>query len=311
MNPSSLEIHISAVQRQKNKEFIQMKNFAYRIPLFLAAILLVSSCTEIVEIELGSTYKRLVVHGIITSDSLNHGVELTTTTDYFFNENPPPVQQATVSVAFNDTIIYLEEIANRPGIYKSSRPFRGEPGVTYFLEISDVDIDEDGDTENYAAETTMPEIAKADSITLTRFVTPFFSGYQVALWSPDPPGVNYYNYKLFLNGAPINRRLSDYTVQPDDFFNNNYAAGLPVGFLNDDDEDETINPGAIITLEINSITEDYYNFIVDAQSEIFGNNPLFSGPPANVPTNITNNAVGIFAAYSIDRISAVLASPEL
>jgi hypothetical protein len=282
----------------------------YKIPLFLTAIFLASSCTEIIEIELDSTYKRLVVHGIITSDSLNHGVELTTTADYFFNENPPPVQNATVSVAFNDTIIYLEEIATRPGIYKAPHPFRGEPGVTYFLEISNVDIDEDGNTEYYTAESTMPEIAPADSITLTRFVTPFFSSYQVALWSPDPPDVNYYNYKIFLNGAPINRRLSDYTVQPDEFFNNNYVAGLPVGFLNDDDEDEAITPGDIITLEINSIPEAYYNFIIDAQSEIFGNNPLFSGPPANVPTNITNNAVGIFAAYSIDRVSTVLTIPE-
>ncbi len=287
-----------------------MKLPGYKMTFFLAAMLLASSCTEIIEIELDSTYKRLVVHGIITSDSLNHGVELTTTTDYFLNESPPPVQNATVSVAFSDTIIYLKEIANRPGIYKSPHPFRGEPGVTYFLEISDVDIDEDGNTEIYKAETTMPEIAQADSITLTRFVTPFFSGYQVALWSPDPPGINYYNYKLFLNGAPIHRRLSDYTVQPDEFINNNYIAGLPVGFLNDDDEDEVINPGDIITLEVNSIPEEYYNFIIDAQSEIFGNNPLFSGPPANVPTNITNNAVGIFAAYSIERVSTVLSSPD-
>jgi hypothetical protein len=282
-----------------------MKIHRYRIPLFLAAMLLATSCTEIIEIELDSTYKRLVVYGIITSDSLHHGVELTTTTDYFFNDNPPPVQHATVSVTFKDTVVYLEESANRPGIYKSPHAFRGEPGVTYSLEISDVDIDEDGDTEYYAAETTMPEIAKADSIALIRFITPFFSGYQVALWSPDPPGVNYYNYKLFRNGAPINRRLSDYTVQPDDFFNNNYVAGLPVGFLNDDDEGEVIAPGDIVALEINSIPEEYYSFIVDAQSEIFGNNPLFSGPPANVPSNITNNAVGIFAAYSIDRVSNV------
>ena len=280
------------------------------IPLFLTAMFLASSCTEIIEIELDSTFKRLVVHGIITSDSLHHGVELTTTTDYFFNENPPPVQQATVSFAFNDTIIYLEELANRPGIYKSPHAFRGEPGVIYSLEIRDVDIDEDGAPEYYAAETTMPEIAKADSIALIRFVTPFFSSYQVALWSPDPPGVNYYNYKLFRNGEPINKRLSDYTVQPDEFFNNNYVAGLPIGFLNDDDEDEVINPGDIVTLEINSIPEEYYNFIIDAQSEIFGNNPLFSGPPANVPTNMNNNAVGIFAAYSIDRISTVLSIPE-
>ncbi len=280
-----------------------------KILLLLFALPVFVACTEIIEIELDSTYSRLVVFGTITTDSIHHQVTLTSTTDYFYNEPSPAVENASVSVAFDDTLIFLEESFTQPGIYLFPDAFRGVPGTTYYLEIQDVDIDQNGVSELYDAETTMPNIAKADSIRLQKFITPFFSGYQIALWSPEPSGLHYYNYKLIRNGVLINRRLSDYTVQTDEFFNNNYISGIPVGFLNDEDENEVIKSGDTVTLEINSITEDYYTFIIDAQSEIFGNNPLFSGPPANVPSHISNGAVGIFTAYSIDMVSKVASTP--
>ena len=283
--------------------------FHRKILLLLFVLPVFISCTEIIDIKLDSTYSRLVVFGTITTDSLRHEVMLTSTTDYFYNEPPPALENASVSVAFDDTILFLEESMVQPGTYLFPDAFRGVPGTTYSLEIRDVDIDKDGATELYNAETSMPDIARADSIRLQKFITPFFSGYQVALWSPEPSGLHYYNYKLLRNGILINKRLSDYTVQTDEFFKNDYISGIPVGFLNDDEENEVINPGDTVTLEINSITESYYNFIVDAQSEIFGNNPLFSGPPANVPSNISNGATGIFTAYSIDTVSVEATIP--
>ncbi len=65
-------------------------------------------------------------------------------------------------------------------------------------------------------------------------------------------------------------------------------------------------PGDTVTLELNSIDQAYYDFVGDAQLEIWGNNPLFSGPPANVRSNIDNDAIGIFTAYSIERASAIV-----
>ncbi|MDF1572385.1 MAG: DUF4249 domain-containing protein [Bacteroidales bacterium] len=267
------------------------------------------SCTEIVDIELDSTYTRLVVYGTITTDSIRHEVELTTTTDYFFSEAPPKVDNATVTVSYEGTTMTLQTTTERPGTYFFPEALRGEPGVQYDLLIENVDVDQDGITETYSASTVMPGILPPDSISVQKFISPFFSGYQVAIWSPDPPGVNYYNFKLWRNNELLNKRLSDYTVQPDDLFPDNYISGLPIGFLNDDEEDEVVVPGDTITLEVNSITEEYYNFITEAQNEIFGNNPLFSGPPANVSTNLENGAVGIFTAYSIERVSKIIPVP--
>jgi len=278
----------------------------------LSLVVLISfmySCTEIVDIELDSTYTRLVVYGTVTTDSIHHEVELTTTTDYFFSEAPPQVDNATVTVSFNGSTVTLQPSPERPGTYFFPEAVRGVPGVQYDLLIEDVDIDQDGISETYSASTVMPGILPPDSISVQKFISPFFSGYQVAIWSPDPPGANYYNFKLWRNNELLNKRLSDYTVQPDDLFQDNYIPGLPIGFLNDDDEDEVVLPGDTVTLELNSIREEYYNFITEAQNEIFGNNPLFSGPPANVSTNLENGAVGIFTAYSIERVSKIIPVP--
>jgi len=282
-----------------------------KIAVLLAILVSGISCTEVVEIELDSTYKRLVVYGTITTDNVRHYVELTTTSDYFFNDEPPPVTGADVTIRAGDSLITLRESEIWPGIYQMEDSYAGQPGIRYTLTISNVDIDQDGETEIYSATATMPTLAKADSITLTKFITPFFSGYQVALWSPEPPGTNYYSYKLARNDELIQKRLSQFTVQPDDFFNDNYISGVPVGFLDDEDEDEFVVPGDKVTLVINSITEDYYNFVVDAQNEIFGNNPLFSGPPANVSSNIDGDAVGIFTAWAIDRVTATVPVPQI
>ncbi|MCF8225032.1 MAG: DUF4249 domain-containing protein [Bacteroidales bacterium] len=268
------------------------------------------SCTEIIDIKLDSTYTRLVVYGVITTDSVQQEVQLTASTDYFYTENPPVVKGANVSVSFDNNTVFLEEDEENPGTYRFPDPIRGVTGITYTLNISGVDIDNDGTFELYDATTTMPQIESADSVVLQKFITPFFSGYNLALWSPEPTGRHWYNYKIFRNGEPVNKRLSDFRVQSDDFANDGYISGIPVGFLNDDNEDELLLPGDIVTLEINSITESYNKFIVQAQNEIFGNNPLFSGPPANVYTNLNNDALGIFTAYAIDRVSKIVPAPS-
>jgi len=54
-----------------------------------------------------------------------------------------------------------------------------------------------------------------------------------------------------------------------------------------------------ITFQAGNISEDYYNFIVTLQAETGFQTPLFSGPPANVKSNISNGATGFFAVYSV------------
>jgi len=274
--------------------------------LLILAILGLAACTEVIDIELDSTFQRLVVFGTVTSDSLHHQVQLTTSSDYFSNKPSPKVSGALVELEYENNLVMLDEHDTIPGLYLTPAAFRGAPQTTYNLHISNIDVDGDGAGEIYHAESTMPSAPQLDSIRLTYFESPHFSGYQVFMYALDPPTREWYSFKIWKNSDLLTDTLSKFSVQTDDFFNGTYIYGLPVGFLWDEDPREAIQPGDTVTLELNSIDQDYYNFIMDAQLEIMGNNPLFSGPAANVRSNIDNQGKGIFTAYPVQKVSAVL-----
>ncbi|MEN8226830.1 MAG: DUF4249 domain-containing protein [Bacteroidota bacterium] len=274
--------------------------------LMLVAGVGLGACTEVIEIELDSTYHRLIVYGAITTDSVHHQVQLSTSSDYFSNVPSTGVSDARVELEFNENLITLEEHDTIPGLYLTPQAFRGIPHTKYQLHINQVDVDGDGTDETYHAESTMPSLPQLDSIRLFYFHSPFVSGYQVLMYAYDPPSRDWYNFKFWRNQDLLTKRLSDYLIQSDDFFNGTYIYGLPVGLLADDDPEEAVLPGDTITFELNSIEQMYYNFIIDAQLEIEGNNPLFSGPAANVRSNIDHDARGVFTAYSVDRVSLIV-----
>jgi hypothetical protein len=279
--------------------------------LYIAILLLsLTSCTEEIEIELDSTFTRLVVFGEITTDTTKHTIELRRSADYFFNLPAEGISGAIVEISSEDRSLLLGENPDHPGTYETPADFYGEPGKTYNLSISGIDINEDGITENYTASSYMPVINPIDSITLKYTANSFFSGWEIQVWTYDPAEIkNFYVFKARVNKKLVTDTLTELVVQNDDLFNGNYTYGITSQFLLESKEDEKLFPGDTVTFEANSITEDYYNFLVEAQSESFGQTPLFSGPPANISSNISNGALGFFTAYSITRSSKIV--PEI
>jgi len=269
--------------------------------------LLTSSCTEKIDIELDSTYTRLVVEGEVTSDSVEHFVILSTTSNYFSNKPAPRIQDALVELSFGDETLQLVESENEPGRYETPYAFRGVIGTHYELNISQTDVDQDGEEEHYYASSTMAGGPELERIELKYYPTPVGSGYGVFLYASHPPELSdWFGFKLRKNSDLLTDSLHKYSVLSDEIFDSGYFPGLPVGFLSDDDSREALHPGDTLTFELNCIEESYYNFITEAQLEIAGYFPLFSGPPSNIVSNISNGAMGIFTAYSIQRHSEVV-----
>ena len=263
------------------------------------------SCTERIQLELDSSYTRLVVYGEITDMPGVHQVRLTTTSDYFYNKEIPFVSDAIVEISDGEVNHLLTEKGN--GIYETSEDFTGVPGKTYQLNISDVDINQDGEKEFYRASSYMPELGKMDSISLKYTTNSFFSGWEIQVWAWDRPEKrDYYVFKAYLNGRLVTDTLTELVVQNDDLFNGNYTYGITSQFLIDSNADERALPGDTVVFEINGINQEYYNFLVEAQNESFGNNPLFSGPPANITTNLSNDAIGFFTAYSVKQARKIV-----
>jgi len=286
---------------------MRRKSAYNRLSIIILMLLPALSCTERIDIELDSTFNRLVVEGAVTTDSVKHQVTLSITSDYFSNEPSPRVHNALVELTFGDQTTRLIENEAVPGLYETPYAFRGIPGTTYDLDISQLDVNKDGEMENYHASSTMPGGAELESIEIKYYTTPVVSGYAVFMYANHPlDQSDWFGFKLIKNSDVLTDSLSKYTVLSVDIFDTGYLPGLPVGYLSDDDPRQAVHPGDTITFELNCIDEAYFNFVTEAQLEIAGNYPLFSGPPANVPTNLDNNAQGIFAAYSIQRLSVIM-----
>ena len=282
--------------------------FTYtRCLILITAVMLASACTEQIDIELDSTYARLVVEGELTSDSLNHYVLLSITSSYFSNKPSPKVQGAVVELSFGNETMQLLENETIPGRYETPYPFRGVIGTTYDLDISQVDVDQDGEEERYHASSTMAGGTELEKIEIKYYPSPAVSGYTIFMYANHPPEQrDWFGFKLYKNSNLLTNSLEKYSVLSDELFDDGYFPGLPVGFLSDDESDEAVYPGDTVTFELNCIEEAYFNFVSEAQLEITGNFPLFSGPPSNVVSNIDNGAMGTFTAYSIQRYSLIL-----
>ena len=271
---------------------------------FFLCSLTLSACTEKITVDLDDSYARLVVFGEITNDRQVHTVRLTRSADYFSNKPAQGVPGANVRI-FDELHEYkLHENTNLTGVYETSALFAGIPEKTYKLEIENVDINNDGIMESYSASSYLPPVARIDSIKLAYLTNSFLSGWQVLLFAMDPvERKDFYVFKVYRNSELLTDSLSEYYFRNDDLFNGNYTNGVVSQFLNDKKSNEKVSHGDTITFELNGITQDYFTFLIEAQSEISPKTPLFSGPSSNVKSNISNNALGYFTAYSLRRAS--------
>jgi hypothetical protein len=227
--------------------------------------------------------------------------------DYFANKPAEPVSKAVVKI--NDMI--LQESETKPGLYQTDPGVYGEVGKKYHLTIENVDIDNNGETEFYEATSTIPSIARVDSIHVVYQKYYEENWWEIQLFAQDPPEENYYLFKTHLNGKLLTDTADEYGFQDDSFFNGNYVNGVFVQTLDEDKKEEKLKKGDVVTLEINAINPEYYKYLIELTNEASGNNPLFTGPPANIRSNIKggNGAVGIFKAYSVSRISKPIRDP--
>ena len=277
----------------------------FRTILFALISIVASSCTEKIDIPLDNSYSRLVVDGSITTDTMAHKVVLTSTSSYYFNQPPPPVTGALVSVSDGTNTFNLSE--KTPGVYCTESNVYGIPGKTYSLNIKLAEAI--GGFTDYNASSVIYPVAAMDSINLLFHPEWSKNGiWEVKCYVQEPPTVDFYRFLLYKDQVLLTDTLDEWLITDDTFFNGNYTNGLPIAYIDQSNNDQKLKPGDTITAEVNSLGKEYFNFLTEAQTELFGSNPLFGGPPANIQGNINNGAVGFFSAYSATRSYAI--TPE-
>ncbi|MBK9292381.1 MAG: DUF4249 domain-containing protein [Bacteroidetes bacterium] len=271
--------------------------------LLILALLLwfATSCTEKFDVKLDDTFARLVVDGSISTDTTVHYVKLSKTTSYFFNEAPPAIKGAQLVLSGPHGTLALTELPDEPGTYATPPDFFALPDASYNLDIRLTE--ELGGASNYNAAIRSPGTAfRMDSIAL-EYQQPF-DFFLVKLYAWDPPTTDYYKYDALINGKAITDTASRSLVIDDRFINGNATNGLAVMFIRGDE----LKTGDTLTLVMSAISNDYYDFFLQLRTQSGPSNPLFSGPPANIMSNIHEGGLGFFDARIVRRSSIVLTS---
>ncbi|NOQ24855.1 MAG: DUF4249 family protein [Bacteroidales bacterium] len=282
-----------------------MKKIIYISFIFLV---LTQACTEPFDVALESTHIRLVVQGSISDVRTAHQVSLTKSADYFSNAPAPKVTGATVSINDGENTFDLTEISD--GLYETDT-IVGEIGKTYTLTIN-------SEGETYTASSRLNYCTPIDSINFgfydyseyyeeeidsSEIETEPYLSILLNAQEPNTPN-DFYLWKIYKNGVLESDTLDELNISDDYFANGDYLYDVEVQWY------EEAIVGDTITLEMQAISEDYYNYINGLLTETVYNLGPLGGPPANAVGNISNDAMGFFLAYSVVQITKIVPEKE-
>jgi hypothetical protein len=271
---------------------IQIKRTFFYIIIFL--VFFTSSCKEKIDIKLKETYVRLVIDGGVTDETKRHTVKISETSNYFSGDAQPKVSGAVVTISDGVYVVTLTETS--AGIYQTDSTYKGDIGKTYTLNIK-------YKNEEYISSSLLKQVSPVDSISFGN--DPFDPQKStVNLWALEPATMgDYYLWNYYINGTLMSDSIKKISFASDEMVNGNYMYGYPVYTIKE------VLPGDSVTLEMRSITKEYYIFINALFSEVYGAGNPFSGPPSNVKGNVINvtnkekDVMGFFIASAVSKKS--------
>jgi len=279
----------------------------YKTLLTIIALAFITGCTERIDVDLRESYDRIVVEGYITNEPGLHSIELSKNTGYF---NPGKAERiSNALVTLNDGVNgtdTLKENPENPGVYQTNPNFAGVPGREYRLRI---ELDEPiHETTTYTASSVMPPGRTLDSINIHYIGR--WEAWEVRAYATDPPTKDYYMFDLYKNGQLLTDTIDEPFVIDDRLFNGQSTNGAAIGYFQAEYPEEILKEGDKITARMGRITEAHYHFMLDVSTETGFQNPLFSGPPANIRSNISDGGIGFFGAFTVDYASTVYTRDE-
>ena len=284
--------------------------------LFAFAILsgkVTTACTEPIDLSNSGMDPMLVITCILT-DTTEFGRNIVNENEVFIGRTVDYFGQwQNVGITGAKVWLDSEPLTFRgSGFYRPQEGFTVVPGKTYTLEVQ-YDFDNDGVDEIYTATTTVPPKYKLDSISLAPLS--FTSDYLalMMMYFNDSLGHKYFGAKL--NNENDERFYSSRILRYACFELNDFTAGgiyrsIPLSSFEfyirhemnyDNKEFYRIYAGDSLMVQLEALSSEYYHYLEVAKTELSHNNPLFSAPRTNVPTNIKGGALGVFGSYTFSR----------
>lgn len=263
-----------------------------KLLIILGFVGLLTSCEDVVEVNLEEAQPRLVVDAILEwkkgTPGRNQTIKLSRTRG-FFEDEPRPVSGATIVVS-NSSGTEFNFDEETSGEYVTS-DFQPEINELYSLRI-----ELDGNV--YIAEETLKPVVPIEFIEQTD--EGGFSGENVELkaFYTDPEGDrNYYAFRFY---APF-LAFPDINIFDDEFNDGNQIFGTFSG--------EDLEAGMDVTIQLKGISSDYYNFLDILLAQAGSAGGPFETQPATVRGNIVNENDSdelIFGYFGLSEVNEVI-----
>ena len=283
----------NSFQHSKSSLTMRTLESVLKIVVVILALLLVS-CEEKIELRVNDKdHQLLVVEGMITSDTTNHVVKLSSTGGFYHNDQTPRATGASVSISDNmGNVFPLAEVL--PGKYMTENDVYGQVGRTYTLTV-------DYDGARFQASSTMKRVPEIDSLSYRW--DPLKESYRILLYGQEPEGKgDHYLFHLYKNGEKLTDPINKATIVNDEFIDGRYINGFEVDWWSHDFD---FQKGDVVTVAQHSITSEAFEFIAAVFTE-HTSGQAGSRPPANIPSNVSNNALGLFHAAAISCKTIVI-----
>ena len=264
---------------------VNLKDIPHII-ISVIAILTISSCQKVINVDLNVAEPRIVIEGSLNDRRGPYTVTISKSGSYFNQPVLALVSGAVVFIAddmgITDTL--HEEVA---GVYLTSK-IRGIPGRTYTLKVMSED-------KEYTGSSLLSSHVNIDSLTLIKNDSQrIFSGgnnpnethYEIHCFFKDPPEKNFYRVKVFKNDS-IN--TENYRLYDDQYTNGEETELRVVG---------RVEAGSTYRIELESLDDKTYGYYRTLSDLIF-TNPFFGSTPANPNSNLSNGALGYFGTYAV------------
>lgn len=251
--------------------------------------LLFTGCEKVIDLDYKSNQSGIVIEGNITNEAGPYLVKITRSVSLTETGAYPAIDDATVTIS-DDAGNSESLIPQGNGIYHTTT-LKGMEGRNYTLTVEVEGL-------TYTAQSAMPWQVPFDSIKIEEVSIGGETEYNLIPVYHDPVEKgNNYRFVLSVNNKLVNQHL---------VLNDEVKNGLVNTLkLEINDDDLELEPGDLISIQMQCIDKTVSLFYT-ALALMGDTGPGGGTTPNNPPNNISNGALGIFSAHTVETKNVVI-----
>lgn len=262
---------------------------------FLLLIVGFSACQKVVVLDLNTAEPMIVIEGNITSAPMPLLVFISTSGSYYTAEGIEPIENATVIIRNEERLLDTLEMY-APGFYYGYN-ISGEENMEYTIEVIN-------EGKVYTGSEVFPTKKKIDSLYFVRNEGIFGNGglnedgdttFNVMCRFQDPAEtMDLYRFIVSVNDSVVKAGFRTYLVTDDELFS---------GQLFDYELSPSAIKGDTVVVEMQSIGYNTYQYLLTLNDALSGG---MGSTPYNPISNLNNDALGYFGAYTSDKSTIII-----